>query len=551
MSTRRPARKCYEGEEGQSRRVAVPVQSGVVGMLAIGLMLFGTGSAPAVDFNCPGGDVICLIDAINDANGTVAADTIILAAGTFNLTAVDNNTDGHNGLPSITTDITIQGAGALTTTILRAPPSAPAFRIFHVAAAGKLTLNALTIAEGFVDGENGAGILNAGGDLTIIDSVIKGHLATNFALHPSFGAGVFNDTGGNLTITNSTVIDNTCNGPHGSAGLFNKGVAGIDNSSISQNAGFDCTGGIRNSGVMALTNSTVGTNFMFEGASAILNEGGGTLSINNGTVAENQTTAFSTGGIVNLSGTVELRNTILAGNHETSPEFSNCSGTITSSGNNVIGASLDGCVINDVPSDIRDIDVGIVDPFSDDGSPGNYHFPLATDSPAIDAGNAADPGSGGDACEATDQLGTPRPIDGDCDGDPICDIGAIEFVPSVENVDTELTGTPDPSSFTFDPAPVPEGPAGTFTFTAEFCNVGVESLTCIRSTTTTLTGGNALVNRNTSTPASVGSELSFQLTGDYADGILSPGECVEVTYVIGLAAKAPFQFFVSVLGAAD
>jgi hypothetical protein len=69
--------------------------------------------------------------------------------------------------------------------------------------------------------------------------------------------------------------------------------------------------------------------------------------------------------------------------------------------------------------------------------------------------------------------------------------------------------------------------------------------------TTTLTGGNALVNRNASTPPGAGSELGFLLTQGYADGTLSPGECVEVVlYVIGLAAPAGFQFFVSVVGAA-
>jgi hypothetical protein len=120
----------------------------------------------------------------------------------------------------------------------------------------------------------------------------------------------------------------------------------------------------------------------------------------------------------------------------------------------------------------------------------------------------------------------------------------------VDDVGVELTGVPDPSSFVFDPTPVPEGPAGTFSFTAEFCNIGVQNLTCLRSVTTTLTGGNALTNRNSNTPPGVGSELGFLLTQGYADGTLSPGECVDVLYVIGLAAHAGFQFVVTVVGAA-
>ncbi len=180
-------------------------------------------------------------------------------------------------------------------------------------------------------------------------------------------------------------------------------------------------------------------------------------------------------------------------------------------------------MINFVASDIRDIDVGILAAFADNGEPGNGHFPLVPDSPAIDAGNPADPGSGGDACEATDQLGTPRPADGDCDGTAVCDIGAIEFVPEVGDVNAEMSGIPDRSTYAFDPTPVPGGPAGTFSFTAEFCNTGLSNLTCLRSVTTTLSGGNTLVNRNPSTPAGVGSELSFSLIQGYADGVLSPG----------------------------
>jgi len=49
-----------------------------------------------------------------------------------------------------------------------------------------------------------------------------------------------------------------------------------------------------------------------------------------------------------------------------------------------------------------------------------------TASPAIDAGNPATPGSGGGACQATDQRGTSRPRDGDGNGSSICDIGAYE-----------------------------------------------------------------------------------------------------------------------------
>ena len=80
-------------------------------------------------------------------------DTINLAAGaTYTLATVDNETDGPNGLPSITSQITINGNGA---TIQRDPSYACPedgddndFRIFHVESTGNLTLNELTVSSG-------------------------------------------------------------------------------------------------------------------------------------------------------------------------------------------------------------------------------------------------------------------------------------------------------------------------------------------------------------------------------------------------------------------
>jgi hypothetical protein len=63
-------------------------------------------------------------------------------------------------------------------------------------------------------------------------------------------------------------------------------------------------------------------------------------------------------------------------------------------------------------------------PLVDDGSSGNGHYPLLDTSPAIDVGN-------NEVCLsnpilATDQIGNPRVV--------VCDIGAIEFQPSVPPV---------------------------------------------------------------------------------------------------------------------
>src|SRR5215831_15577630 len=93
----------------------------------------------AADFACGAGDVACLIDAINTANANGEANTITLAAGTYTLTAVDNDTGGPNGLPSITSELTLRGAGP-DRTILERAANAPAFRLLQIAPQGNLKL---------------------------------------------------------------------------------------------------------------------------------------------------------------------------------------------------------------------------------------------------------------------------------------------------------------------------------------------------------------------------------------------------------------------------
>src|SRR6516165_5936434 len=133
------------------------------GMLAPALVLVvlggGLGRArpsQAAALSCTAGDVACLLNAITTANANGEANTITLAAGTYTLTAVDNTTDGANGLPSVTSafSLTIRGAGAASTRIER-QTRAPDFRLVHVAATGTLTLEALTLQGGLFNGGSG------------------------------------------------------------------------------------------------------------------------------------------------------------------------------------------------------------------------------------------------------------------------------------------------------------------------------------------------------------------------------------------------------------
>ena len=60
---------------------------------------------------------------------------------------------------------------------------------------------------------------------------------------------------------------------------------------------------------------------------------------------------------------------------------------------------------------------------------------------------------------------------------------------------------------------------------------------------TELTGGNVLVNADAG-PGGPGATLS----PDVGDGILSPGESTTVTFVVELATREAFSFYVSVRG---
>jgi hypothetical protein len=97
-------------------------------VIGLGLALLSPAAVRARTFQCRAGDVACLIESITQANVQPGqSHDIRLAASVYTLTAVDNDTDGPNGLPSITSTLTIEGVGAETTIIERVP-SPPFFR---------------------------------------------------------------------------------------------------------------------------------------------------------------------------------------------------------------------------------------------------------------------------------------------------------------------------------------------------------------------------------------------------------------------------------------
>jgi uncharacterized repeat protein (TIGR01451 family) len=369
---------------------------------------------PAATLTCAAGDVACLIAAIHIANSTPEPDTIQLAAGTYTLTMVDNTIDGANGLPSITSALTIQGAGA-DQTIVERNVNAPQFRLVHVATTGSLTLHALTIRGGRGFGLREGGGIDNRGTLIISSSTISNNGA-------DAGGGITINNSGALSLTHSTIEHNVTTHPGG--GLWNVGgTVMITSTTFSSNGPADGGGGLANDGgFVTITNSTFANNIGAGGGAGLSNGFGGTVILTNSTVARNPLSGSAPqndgGGVANFGGTVILQNTILALNTVTlgRGRGPDCFGIIISLGHNLIGDTTD-CTITLQPTDLAGdpahgpLDPGL-GPFTETGVPGGGYFPLLSTSLAINAGNDA-------ACPPQDQLGHPR-------AEP-CDIGAVEF----------------------------------------------------------------------------------------------------------------------------
>jgi hypothetical protein len=232
---------------------------------------------------------------------------------------------------------------------------------------------------------------------------------------------------GNAVVENSTIARN---GSADGGGIFNLGSLIIKNSAIISNITDIAQpgGGIHNAGgTVEIVNSTIANNLagLFGGGGGIFNGLGfdglpGRISIINSTIRDNRTGPLGSGsqrgaaGIANDSGTVEIQNTLIAGNTQgpfavMGPE---CSGTIISLGNNLVG-DPSGCDINLQPTDLTgDPGLGPLVEFGEDDSPGKAFYPVSTGSVVINSANPA-------ACPKKDQLGNPRI--------GTCDIGAVEF----------------------------------------------------------------------------------------------------------------------------
>jgi hypothetical protein len=275
----------------------------------------------AVVVNVPctgvGGGTAGLIAAVNTANSQ-GGGTINLASGcTYNLTTPFPG-DGTNGLPVITSSITVNGNNSTLA-------ANHTFRVLQVGAFNttpeNVTLNGLTVTGGNAGSAPGGGILvESGWPLTLKASQVTQNTTSAPGQFVEGGGGIFNI--GRLTLIASQVSDNTSNNSVAAFG-----------------------GGILNSlGTLTMTASSVTGNHVSSSGGGFPGGGGGIFNfgpatLNFSLVADN-TVSFpngnATGGgiLTGLSGqgTITMNSSLVADNTASSPNGNATGGGITNGG---------------------------------------------------------------------------------------------------------------------------------------------------------------------------------------------------------------------------
>ena len=398
----------------------------------------------------------------------------IYASGTLTMTdcVISNNTTGHGG-----NGLTFGGSGGRGAGIYFAP--------------GTLTLTNVTIS-GNRTGDSGGpssgnsgygGGMWTGGDFfptqattVILNKVSLTDNSTGNTLDTGdagSGGGIYVYQG-TMTLTDTTVSNNhtgnantsSFSGTAGSGGgIFNNATLTVINSLISGNttgdsaAGSNSTGGgISNLGALTLLNTTVSGNSTGAGASM----GGGifsftTATLVNCTITKNVSLNGFGNGITGNNGNYFVGNTIIAGNGPSGngPDLKNVlftTPTYNSLGHNLIG-NAEGITAFNVSGDQTGSTASPLDPhlgpLANNGGPTMTHA-LLTNSTALDAGDNSLAEDRTDNPLVTDQRGAQRIADGpDVDTTATVDIGAFEFLQTLEDITNKTTNEDIPITITF------------------------------------------------------------------------------------------------------
>ena len=371
---------------------------------------------------CAGGcDYNTIQAAIDNA---VAGDTIQVNEAVH--TEVDINVDKH---------LTIQGNGPGTTIVQgHASPGAASDRVFKINDPVDVTLREMTIRNGNKSGSGGAVYHDYSGTLTLSHCTIS----TNSA---SSEGGAIRNRGGALVITACTIKENSADQKGGGIYHDSSGSLTVENSTFRDNYGAADGGGIYADGPTQIANSTFSGNSTGDDGGGFYNKDAATVT--NCTFSGNSTAAGSDhrgGGIYVSSGTVTLRNAILADN--ASDAGPDCYGTINSQDYNLIEDTSSCTILGTTTHNIYGVDAEL-GALGDNGGPtdtmalckaGDTTGGCAgtvTDSPAIDRILPSSGVCGSTAPYNEDQRGEARPYDaglgsGDCESSTCCDMGAYE-----------------------------------------------------------------------------------------------------------------------------
>jgi hypothetical protein len=370
-------------------------------------------------------DGLSLREAILIANNSPDTEYEILLTGGLTYTLTANGIDEDGGktgdldIVARSNILTIKTSNGEKATI-DASGLLNSDRVFHVLEGGKSNLENLIITGGGATGTNRFEIDGGGGiradetaSVEVSNSIITGNTASGF----SGGGGIYNR--GFFNLQNSTVSENIADGRElgdngggilnsdfgtlivvntnisnnqaldGGAGIFNFETATLINVTINGNDG----GGLEsNDGSVALINTTVSGN-QTETDAAGIELSGGSLNLLNSTVTENKTIERSSitqaAGIFNFDSTIELKNSIVAGNtvgnRPSDLATFQDEALFLGNNNNIVGEFGEARGTIGTGSDIIAIDP-LVSPLQDNGGFTLTHIPL-DGSPAIDAGN--------------------------------------------------------------------------------------------------------------------------------------------------------------------
>jgi CSLREA domain-containing protein len=176
-----------------------------------------------------------VVTTVADDNGTSAPNCLsgsgpctlrgALAAASSGDTITFNTTGTillSNGTLALTKNVTIQGPGMTLLTV----DGQNAVRVFTVNSGAQATLAGLAVRHGRINIDDGGGIMNDGGTLTVTNSSISDSFARN-------GGAIYNR--GTFTVINSTLSANTAANDGG--GIINVGTGTIMDSTINGNSG--------------------------------------------------------------------------------------------------------------------------------------------------------------------------------------------------------------------------------------------------------------------------------------------------------------------------